>query len=71
MKKLTTFRIYTISEFGNGLFDKKAKSIEDCFNRLCKSDKKRATSIECLETEEIRHIENGELLEIGIISLQF
>ena len=71
MKNLTTFRINTITTFGIGLINKKANSIEDCFNRLCKSDKNRATSIECLETEEIRHIENGILLESGIISLQF
>ena len=48
MKNLTTFRINTITTFGIGFFDKKAKSIEDCFSRICKSDKKRATSIECL-----------------------
>lgn len=71
MKKLTTFRINTITKFGNGIMNKKAHSIEDCFNRLCNSDKKQATSIECLETEEIRHIENGILLDSGISSLQF
>lgn len=71
MKKLTKFRIHLHTDFGNGFFDKKAHSIDDCFDRLCKSDIKRATSIECLETEEIRHIEYGTLLERDIISLQF
>jgi len=69
MKTLTTFRIHTTTEFGIGFFEKKATSIEDCFKRICQSDKSKAISIECLESEDCRCIENGILLEPGIFSL--
>jgi len=70
-KSLTTFRIHTITKFGVGFFEKKALSIEDCFLRISKADKQKATSIECLESDCIRFIEKGLLLEQDIISLTF
>ncbi len=71
MAKLTTFRIHTITKFGIGFCEKKASSIEDCFQRICKTDKQRATSIQCLETDSFRFIEDGILLEEDIISLTY
>ena len=69
MGNLKSFRIHTITKFGIGFFEKKATSIEDCFQRICKTDKQRATSIQCLETDSFRFIEGGILLEEDIISL--
>ena len=63
MKKLTKFRIWTITEFGVGCFDIKAKSFEDAFARIGKKDKMRCTSIEDLETNEMQLIE--EILNIN------
>jgi hypothetical protein len=63
MKKLTQFRVFTITEFGFGCFDIKAKSFEDAFLRIGKKDKKRCTSIEDIETNEIKFIE--EILNIA------
>ena len=60
--RLKTFRVNTNTSFGIGIFDKKAIDIEDCFKRLSKSEKQRATSIEDLCTEDTRQIENGILL---------
>lgn len=63
MKKLTQFRVFTITEFGRGCFDIKAKSFDDAFLRIGKKDKKRCTSIEDIETNEIKFIE--EILNIA------
>jgi hypothetical protein len=63
MKKLTKFRIWTITEFGRGCFDIKAKSFDDAFLRIGKKDKMRCTSIEDLETNEMQLIE--EILNIN------
>ena len=63
MQKLTKFRIWTTTEFGIGCFDIKAKSFEDAFLRIGKKDKKRCTSIEDLETNEMQLTE--EILNIN------
>jgi hypothetical protein len=62
MQKLTKFRIWTMTEFGRGCFDIKAKSFDDAFARIGKKDKIRCTSIEDLETNEVLLIE--EILNI-------
>ncbi len=65
---LTTFRIHTTTKFGIGFFEKKASSIEDCFHRISKTDKLKATSIECLKSDDFRFIQDGILLEQGIFT---
>lgn len=64
MKTLTQFRIWTITEFGRGCFEIKAKSFEDAFSRIGKTVKMRCTSIEDLQTDELKTIE--EILYIPL-----
>jgi hypothetical protein len=70
MTTLKTFRIDTITEFGLGCFEKKGKSINDCFNKLSTKQKSRSTQITDIETDEFRFIENSMLLEDGITLLE-
>ena len=69
-KQLTKFRVHVITKIGIGFFEKKAFSFDDCFKKISKTYKLKATSIECLETDDYRFIEKGILLEKDIISLQ-
>lgn len=64
MVQLTKFRVWTRTEFGIGCFDIKAKSFEDALIRLGKKAKKTCTSIEDLETDEQKTIEEILGLEL-------
>lgn len=50
---LKEFKIFTTTEFGIGLFTKKAKSFEDAFKRLSHNQKLRTQSIMDDDGEEI------------------
>jgi|APGre2960657373_1045057.scaffolds.fasta_scaffold10165_4 hypothetical protein len=59
--KLKLFRVWRLTKFGIGCFEKKAKSFDDCLKRLSNSDLKFTTRIEDLETDEEHYVENGQL----------
>jgi len=63
-KTLTQFRIWSITSLGIGCFYIKASSHLDAFKRLGKTDKSKCTSIEDLETDERKTIEDILGLEL-------
>lgn len=71
MKTLKTFRIHLTTKSGIGFITKKAKSIEECFAKLYKFDRTHCTSIEDIDTDDVRFVEDGILLEDGVISTKY